>query len=195
MITEFSQVDEALIAKLSGLTVDDGNGGTMEVPVMYIDPEVEFIPDVKPSIAIYRAGIYPDDYRWTNDKFYDNPTYDNSGDLVSVEEREAPDPFQIYYGIRLYYSYQMDGVVLTRHIMSRLRRGSFLEIGGDGYDVLFISYKNPSSTYKDFGELKENEPREFIEQYLYKVQIELDTAQRTKVNVSKELVPRLNIKP
>jgi hypothetical protein len=167
----------------------------MEVPVMYIDPEVEFVPDVKPSIAIYRAGIYPDDYRWTNDKFYDNPKYDDStGDLVSVDEREAPDPYQVYYGIRLYYSYQMDGVILTKHLMKQLRRSSYLDIGGDQYDVMFVSYKNPSSTYKDFGELKENEPREFSEQYLYKVQMELDTAPRETVNVSQELVPRLSIK-
>lgn len=194
-ITDITQCDTALIEKLSGLKVDDGQGNMIDVPVVYIDPEVEFVASVLPTIAVYRAGIYPDPYRWTNDKFYDNPVYDENGELVSVNEREAPDPYTIYYGIRIFYEYQIDGALVNKHLLTKLRRGAYLSIGGDLYDVLFVSYKNPEATYRTFGELKENEQREFYEQFLYKVQIELDNATRAEVKVSKDLVTQVTTIP
>lgn len=183
MITDFSQCDEAMITKLSGLSIDG-----KEVPVIYITPEREFRPSVLPTIAIYRAGVYPDNRRWTNDKFYDNPSFRDDGSLQTLDEREAPIPYMIYYAIRIFYEYQEDGARLNSFINTVLKRGAYAEIGGECYDIVFISYRNPEITYKDFGEQKENEEREFVEQYLYKLEIELDVANRQTVGVSKELI-------
>ena len=189
MITDFSQCDEALINKLKGLIIEEE-----EVPVLYISPEKEFVISKYPSIVIYRSGVYPDNYRWTNDKFYDNLTFSEDGTPLSVDEREAPIPYNLYYGIRIYYKYQEDGARLSTYINSVLKRGAFVEIGGDKYDIVFVSYKNPNATYKDFGEQREKDDREFVEQYLYRLEIELDISQRTTKKLSKELIINVNTK-
>jgi len=189
MITDFSQCDEALINKLKGLIIEGE-----EVPVLYINPEKEFVISKLPSIAVYRSGVYPDNFRWTNDRFYDNLTFNEDGKPISVDEREAPIPYNLYYGIRVYYKYQEDGAKLSTYINSVLKRGAFLEVGGDQYDIVFVSYKNPNATYKDFGEQKEKEDREFVEQYLYRLEIELDIAQRTTKKLSEWLIINTNTK-
>jgi len=189
MVTDFSQCDEALINKLKGLIIEGE-----EVPVLYISPEKEFVISKYPSIVIYRSGVYPDNYRWTNDKFYDNLTFSEDGTPLSVDEREAPIPYNLYYGIRIYYKYQEDGARLSTYINSVLKRGAFVEIGGDIYDIVFVSYKNPNATYKDFGEQREKDDREFVEQYLYRLEIELDISQRTTKKLSKELIINVNTK-
>ncbi len=186
MITDFSQCDEALINKLKGLIIEGE-----EVPVLYISPEKEFVISKYPSIVIYRSGVYPDNYRWTNDKFYDNITYIVDGIPISIDEREAPIPYNLYYGIRIYYKYQEDGARLSTYINSVLKRGAFVEIGGDYYDIVFVSYRNPNATYKEFGEQKEKEDREFVEQYLYKLEIELDIAPRVTKPVSQQVIFRV----
>ena len=183
MITDFSQCDEALINKLKGLIIEGE-----EVPVLYINPEKEFVTSKHPSIAVYRSGVYPDNYRWTNDRFYDNLVFNKYGTPLSVDEREAPVPYNLYYGIRIYYKYQEDGAKLSTYINSVLKRGAYIEIGGDKYDILFVSYKNPNATYKNFGEQREKEDREFVEQYLYRLEIELDISQRTTKKLSEELI-------
>ena len=193
MIDRLSQVDEAIINKLKGLKVLDSSGEPTEVPVMYIVPEKELVVDKKPSIAIYRAGVYPDNNRWTNDLFYDNFQHSN-GNLVQVDERDAPDPYNVYYGIRLFYEYQEDGVELNNHIMKVLRRGAYLNIGDHKYDIFFVSYKNPDVTYRDFGEIKGNDDRLFVEQYLFRVETELDNAERTTKKTSIELIVNTSTK-
>lgn len=192
MITDFRQVDKAILEKLKGLQVIDEYGKLIDVDVIYINPEVEFKVSKYPAFIVYRQGIFPDNYRWTNDKFYDNPVYDETGALIHVDEREAPDPYNVYYGIRLYYEYQKDGVKLNQHIMSKLRRGAFLDIEGSQYDVFFVSYRNPEATYRTYGELQKKEQREFYEQYLYKVEIELDNATRDTVPITQGLISNIN---
>ena len=189
MITDFSQCDEALINKLKGLIIEGE-----EVPVLYISPEKEFVISKYPSIVIYRSGVYPDNYRWTNDKFYDNLTFSEDGTPLSVDEREAPIPYNLYYGIRIYYKYQEDGARLSTYINSVLKRGAFVEIGGDKYDILFVSYRNPNATYKDFGEQREKDDREFVEQYLCRLEIELDISQRTTKRLSEGLIINVDTK-
>lgn len=183
MITDLSQCDEAMVNKLKGLEIEG-----KPVEVVYINPEKEFLTQTYPTIAVYRLGAYPDNYRWTNDKFYDSPNYTEAGLLDTVQEREAPLPYTVYYGVRLYYEYQQDGAILNTYLARIMKRGTFVEIGGDTYDVLFVSYRNPESTYKEFGEQKENEDREFVEQYLYKLEIDLDLGSRTTKKVSQELI-------
>ena len=176
-------ITEALINKLKGLVIEGE-----EVPVLYINPEKEFVTSKHPSIAVYRSGVYPDNFRWTNDRFYDNITFNEDGIPTSIDEREAPIPYNLYYGIRVYYKYQEDGARLSTYINSVLKRGASIEVGGDQYDIVFVSYKNPNATYKEFGEQRENEDREFVEQYLYRLEIELDIAQRTTKKLSEELI-------
>ena len=189
MITDFSQCDEALINKLKGLIIEGE-----EVPVLYINPEKEFVTSKHPSIAVYRSGVYPDNYRWTNDRFYDNLTFSGYGTPLSVDEREAPIPYNLYYGIRIYYKYQEDGAKLSTYINSVLKRGAFVEIGGDKYDIVFVSYKIPNATYKDFGEQREKDDREFVEQYLYRLEMELDISQRTTKRLSEWLIINVDTK-
>lgn len=192
MIEDFRKVDNAILQKLKGLKVPNEYGELTDVDVIYINPEVEFKVSKYPAFIVYRQGIYPDNYRWTNDKFYDNPQYDETGNLVKVDEREAPDPYNIYYGIRLYYEFQKDGVKLNQHIMSKLRRGAYLDIDGLQYDVFFVSYRNPEATYRTYGQLQQKNQREFYEQYLYKVEIELDNATRETIPISLGLVSNIN---
>lgn len=189
MLKDITLVDAEMLNKLKGLLIDD-----VEVPVLYLNPEPEFQPEVKPAIIVFRIGIYPDNTRWTNDKFFDNPVLDDGGTLKTVDMREAPIPYLMYYGIRLYYDYNEDGAILNNFLLSKLPRGAYLSIDGDKYDTEFVSYRNPSATYREFGVVKGNQPREFVDQYLYKVRIELDSAQRKSVLVNTKGV-EFRIKP
>jgi hypothetical protein len=182
------QCDLAFINKLKGLKIANEYDELIEVPVLYITPEKEAKIETLPAIAIYRAGVFQNDVRWTNDKFYDNYQFNVDGDPIKVDERDAPDPFDIYYGIRVLYEYHEDGIILNNHIMKSFRRGSYLTIGTHNYDILYVSYRNPDNTYRDFGEIKQNEKRKFVEQYVFKVEIELDNAVRTTLNTSLETI-------
>jgi len=220
MITDFRQVDEAMKSKLEGCKLIR-NGIEFTVPVVYIDPEKEFrkvIPGedlsnceldennqvifnqgdyyayTQPTIAFYRAGIFPDNERWDNNTLYDNPEYDNTNSLIGMTGRRAPDPYLIYYGIIFYYDFQQEGVLINRHIINSLRRGAFLTIEGDSYDVFFLSYRNPNTTYKDFGDMQEKEVRLFSEQYLFKVEGELDLGVRKPKKVVRILNRKFSIK-
>lgn len=195
MIDKLSQCDEAMKSRLKGLMLPDAFGTLNEVPVLYIVPEKELVVEQKPAIAFYRAGVYPDNNRWTNDLFYDNLQFNEVGDLVQLDERNAPDPYNVYYGIRLFYEFQEDGVELNNHIMKVLRRGSYLTIGANNYDVFFVSYKNPDVTYRDFGEIKESEDRTFVEQYLFRLETELDNSERITKKTSLELIVTTETKP
>lgn len=188
MIKDFSQCDGAIINLLRGVKA---NGE--EVPVIYINPEKEFVIAKYPTIAVYRAGIYPDNWRWTNDKFYDNISFDEEGNPISIDEREAPIPYNVYYGIRIYYQFQEDGMEINSQLLYILRRGAYVEIDGIKYDLEYVSYRNPNATYKDFGEQKENEDREFVEQYMYKLEVELDGAERVSKHLAKELVINVDV--
>lgn len=178
-----AQYDIALMDKLRGLIIDGE-----EVPVLYISPEKEERDSKLPCITIHRAGVYPDQYRWQNEVVYDNQTYDEEGNLVTVDIRERPHPYSLYYGVRINYEFQEDGMYMTQHIHNKLRRGSSVVIDGYSFDIEFVSYKNPSATYKDFGELKAKEKREFTEQYLYKIQGALDFSVRETKHVVTETI-------
>lgn len=178
MITSVEQVDTALAGKLVGLVIDD-----VTIPVLFINPEGEFQAETYPSIVIYRSGIYPDNNRWTNDKFYDDIVELVSGEITAAV-RDAPVPYLVYYGVRLYYDYQQDGVALNNHLLKILKRGQFLTVLGDNYDIEFVSYKNPSATYREFGIVKGNEKVEFIDQYLFRIPIDIDDSTRSIITIN-----------
>lgn len=178
-VTNFSEIDVALVGKLRGLVIDG-----KDVPVVYINPEKEFTPPSLPMIAIYRNGVHPDTSRWTNDTFYSDYVLDGNGTPISVNQREAPSPYNVYYGVRIFYEFQEDGAYLNTHISSVTRRGAFVVIDGDSYDIFFVSYKNPYATLKEFGELRENKPREFVEQYLIRIETELDFGTKENTLIS-----------
>jgi hypothetical protein len=184
MITKIETVDTAFYNKLVGMATTDDEGNAQSIPVVYIDPEPEFKAEAYPSIVFYRMGIYPNTEKYINDVFYDNYTFDSSGNPLTVQKRNAPEPFIVYYGVRLYYQYQRDGLIMTDGLLARFRRGSYLDIDGDKYDASMVSYRNPNSSYRQFGEIKKDEPREFIDQYLYRVDIELDNAVRETLKLN-----------
>lgn len=167
------QYDRAIMEKLQGLVIDD-----VPVEVLYVSQEKESRESKLPCFTIHRAGAYPDMYRWQNDVIYDNEVYDIDGNLESVDVRERPHPYLFYYGIRINYEYQEDGMLMTQHLHKALKRGTTITLDGYSFDVEFVSYKNPSATYKDFGEFKAKDRREFSEQYLFKVLGALDFTER-----------------
>lgn len=170
MITQLSQVDRAVQNALAGLIIDG-----VEVPSLYINPEdvSEFKADNYPSIVFYRSGAYPDVYREITDKIY-APIFDQDGFVTSVNEKSNPTPLNVYYGIRLYYKFNEDGAYMNTFILQKFPRVSAINIDGELYDIVFVSYKNPNATYREFGVIKKNEPREFTDQYLYRVEINLE---------------------
>lgn len=175
------QYDKAMLDKLQGLVIDGE-----EIPVIYISPEQEERDSKLPCITVHRAGAYPDQYRWQNEVVYDNEIYDEEGKLVQLDERERPHPYSIYYGVRANYQYQEDGMIMNTHIHKCIPRGSTVTIDGYVFDMEFVSYKNPSATYRDFGESKAKDRREFSEQYLYKIQGALDFSMRETKKVVTE---------
>lgn len=170
MITTLRQVDEAFQKKISGCKIGD-----KEVPVYYIDPEGEFTPEVYPAMAVFRSGAYQDFNRYSNDTFEFDVVLNSEGNKQSSKRSPNPEPYNVYYSIRLYYNYQSDGTDMNTFVMRTLNRTAYLPIDGDKYDVGFVSYKNPNATYREFGVIKENKEREFIDQYLFKVEMNLDT--------------------
>lgn len=172
------QYDKAIMDKLRGLTIDG-----IEVPVLYISPDKEFRDSKLPCFTVNRSGVYPDMYRWQNEYYYDNEQYDEEDNLITVDVRERPHPYSFYYGIRVNYEFQEDGMLMTQHLQRTIRRGASIVIDGYSFDIEFVSYKNPSATYKDFGEIKSKERREFTEQYLFKIQGALDFIERETVQV------------
>lgn len=175
-ILSLTDVDSSVKSSLSGLMIDG-----KEVPVYYADPEKEFVKEEYPFFALTRAGAYPDEQRWDNDPLTYNYVYDTNGNVKQFTERPNPIPYNVFYMVRLYYDYNLDGVVMNTHIMKLWSRGSYVTIGDDQYDVIFVSYKNPNSTYREFGKFKENDPKQYIDQYLYKLEINLETG--TEVTV------------
>jgi hypothetical protein len=176
-----------MLEKLKGLIVT-GDEGDIEVPVIYINPDAEFKAESYPAFVICRSGAYPDVYRYSEDKYYEY-TYDSSGNPTSALERNNPEPYNIYYSIRLYYTYQRHGMELNTHIMKTLRRTAYLDIDNDTYDILFVSYKNPNATYREFGKFKEDQPDESIDQYLFRIEMNLEVDSP----VQKQLLTQLPI--
>lgn len=166
MITSIEQCDKAIIESLRGLVIDD-----KPVPVHYISPQKEFKPVSLPAIAVYRSGSFPNFGRWVYRFRQDNFREENG--VLTFDEYEPPTPFDIYYGIRIYYDKGIHGAKLNTFIVNKFRRGSYLVIEDDYCDLFFVNYFNPNSTYKDFGEFTEKAVREFTEQYLYKLEISL----------------------
>lgn len=179
MIKSLQQCDEAIINKFTGLKLLDVKGRKREVPVVFISPQKEFNPkDIQeklPCIVIFRNGVYPDIYGWR----YDNSTYvidvqyDEKGNPIKGKEVKATEPYNIYYGIRIFYQFVEDGADLNFFITQKTRRGSYVVIDEQGYDLEFLSYKNPEGTYRTFGEVKEKEIKSYSDQYLLKLLADL----------------------
>lgn len=173
MITSLRQIDAVFKENLQGLTVINAQGQEVEVPVHYINPEGEFQCEHYPAIVIFRSGAYPDQMRYSNNTYTISEERHSNGNLKHRKVIKNPEPYQIYYSVRLYYNYQSDGEVMNTFLMKKFKIGSYLEIEGDKYDTYLISYKNPNSTYREFGIIDEKKGREFIDQYLYRVDINL----------------------
>lgn len=173
MITSLRQIDGAFKKHLEGLTITNAEGEEVLVPVHYINPEGEFQCEHYPAIVIFRSGAYPDQSRYSNNTYTISEDTSESGRLRSRKVIKNPEPYQIFYSVRLYYNYQSDGEAMNTFMMKQFKIGAYLEIEGGKYDTYLISYKNPNSTYREFGIIDEKKGREFIDQYLYRVDINL----------------------
>lgn len=183
MIRTIEQCDEAVVKHFSGLKLEDGDGNLREVPVVFVSPqkeysvdsdgsEFEIIKDMLPCFVVFRNGIYPDVYGWRYDNsvYYEDVVYDpKTGKPISGNEVKATEPYNIYYGVRAYYSYHADGAEMNFFLTRKSKRGSYVIIDKEGYDLDFLSYKNPEGTYRTFGEVKEKELKCYTDQYLYKL--------------------------
>lgn len=175
MIQNIKDCDKAIINMFRGLYVLDENKKKKEVPVEFISPQKEYgLPDPEsplPCIVVFRNGIYPDVYGWK----YDNSTYlvdveyDKQGKPYKANEVRGTEPYNIYYGVRLFYKYKEDGADLNFFITKLLKRDSYVNINGEGYDLEFLSYRNPEGTYRTFGQSSEKNIKQFVDQYLFKL--------------------------
>lgn len=196
---EFKDFDRAFIQKLKGLKLEDEEGELREVPVSFINPQDVYpSPNKKslPCIVVFRNGAYPDFYGWRydNSTYYTDITYDEKGNPLKGKAVKATEPYNIYYGIRVYYKLQGDGASLNFYVNKKLHRGAYLTIGKESYDIDFLSYKNPEGTYRTFGQKDLKEPEVWVDQYLFKVEADLvmdDTTEEAKF--SQKLESRLKI--
>lgn len=186
MITSLKDCDKAFMARVKGCYVENEHGLSEEVPVMYISPDEELKLERLPAFVVMRVGAYPDNSRWTNNIYYSDPSYSSNGEIVDVVKYDAPEPFALYYSIRLYYEYPQDGAEMSLHILRRFRRGAYLEIDNQPYDLIYVDYRNPQTSYKEFGEFKDKELKQFVEQYQYRLNIDLAPTTKGRVKISRE---------
>lgn len=178
--------DKAFMDRVRGCYVDDEDGNIVKVPVLYISPDEELKLERLPAFVVMRTGAYPDVSRWTNNVYYSDPSYNGNGEVVDVVKQDSPEPYALYYTIRLYYEYPQDGANMSLHILNRFKRGAYLEIDKVPYDLSYVSYRNPQTSYKEFGEFKDKELKQFVEQYQYRLDIDLAPTTRGRVKVSRQ---------
>ena len=128
-----------------------------------------------PCIVVFRNGVYPDVYGWRYDSstYIIDVEYNEQGLPIRGKEVKSTEPYNIYYGIRIYYEYLEDGADMNFFVTKRTRRGSYVVIDGEGFDLEFLSYKNPEGTYRTFGEVQEKEIKTYQDQYLFKLKADL----------------------
>lgn len=184
-ILDYSEVDTAVAEKLSGLCIDHYHPITGEiavpnkpVDVRYYDPDIDFTEEEHPVIVIYRISEMPDTTRWSIDPVVDNlvtATDPESGKetLESVDIRESPEPWNIYYTVRLIAKFQQDSITLSRFYHQKFPRLSYVTVKGVKYDTSHVSSNLFGAGYKTFG-VEKSGKREFIQEYMIKVEINLD---------------------
>lgn len=186
MITSLKDCDKGFMDRVKGCMIEDEDGNLVQVPVLYMNPDEEETIEDYPAFVVMRMGAYPDTSRWTNNISYTDPTYNNQGELVDVAKHEAPQPFAIYYSVRMYYQYPQDGAVMSLYIMQRFHRGAYLEIDKVPYDLSYVSYRNPQTSYKEFGETKDKEINQYLEQYQFRLDVDLAPVTKGRVKISRE---------
>lgn len=190
MIRSLREVEQAMKDYFTGFEVD-----TKVVPVTFINPPSESKSQDTLAIVLSQQGDYTDTFRW------ENKTVVLSESIVGgklVRELNQPEPISVYYIVRLHSmgsKAHSNMIKLKDFVRSRLRRGATITISGQPYPLTQISYKNPTATQKDFGTADANEDREFIEQYLVKVETYLIHADDTKTvpTVDKNII-RVQVK-
>ncbi|MMZ51274.1 hypothetical protein D1872_130090 [compost metagenome] len=189
-IIDFEEVDVAVAAKFSGLIIDD-----REVPVTIYNPDVDFEDFVFPLIVLYRSNETFDAIRRSVDPVIDNivKTIDPlTGEEViqSMDKRNNPEPYNIYYTVRMYTDYHTDMNKIRMFYRKQMTTVTYITIKGVKYDVTEVSFSLTGSGYKDFGRTEEG-VRKFAEQYLIKVETSLDLWDRTNTPAAQEFIPRI----
>ena len=186
VITSLKDCDKAFMDRVRGCKVENENGELVDVPVIYINPDEELLVETYPCFVVMRVGAYPDVSRWNNGVYYSDPSYNSNGEVVDVVKQDAPQPYALYYAVKLFYQYPQDGADMTFHILNRFKRGAYLEIDNEPYDLSYVSYRNQQSNYKDFGEIKDKDIKQFVEQYQYRLDIDIAPRSIGRVKISRE---------
>jgi hypothetical protein len=182
-IHTLDELDRAMKDKLRGMIIE----GKEIVPKFY-SPDVDFIDAETPAIIFYRSAENPDATRYTEDKVRDNAVYDDAGNLLQYDVREAPEPWSITYNIRIISEFKSDLPKMARHIKLKFpQRFSYITVKGVDYDVDFLSHSLPGANYKDFGKTEKGK-KEFAEQYLVRVNILMDMSERKTAKLVQEVV-------
>lgn len=183
-LTSLVDLDTAIRNNLEGCIV-----AGEAVPVVYVNPEEEYVSETYPCIVFYRAGMVSGKSRISIDPLKDNPVYNEEGTLVQCDVRNAPMPVDVLYVIRLFYNVQEDNSALNIHLLRRFPfppNPCYVTVNGVKYDLLFDGQSVPRAMDKAFGEVdlsSEKEQRIFYEQYFFwcEVNVELDEREASPI--------------
>lgn len=183
-ITSYTELDKAFGEKLEGLIINND-----VIEPIFTSPDIDIELASIPAIVFYRTSESPDNTRWSVDKIRDNWQFDGSNNPVSVDLRENPEPWNFIYVVRLYYRYQEDGGEMNFFMHKRFPRNSFLEIKGVKYDCTMINTPQKLFGAEDVGTNKYGE-REFVDQFTFRVEANLDIYDRDTLKVIREVIFR-----
>lgn len=181
-LASFEELDGGFQQKLSGCVVD----GTT-VPVSYMTPDVDFKPKTFPEIIFYRDDEYFDGRRWVNEPIIDNEQLNIEGNLVSIDKRRAPEPWNVLYVVVVYFKFQEDGAEISKFIRKKFARPASIMVGERQYDCINLPKSPQGAGYKDFGTVEKGK-REFADKYLFRVETILDIHDRETVKVVQDVV-------
>jgi hypothetical protein len=188
-IQSFEEVDTAMFDRLSSCIIDGKS-----VETTYYSPDVDLEELDTPSIVLYRTSPFRDLARWKNETIRDNYKYDVEGNLVSLDKRKFPEPWNVLYTVKTLYEYQTDGVALNDYILRAFSRGDFITINDINYDVDLTSSGLWGGQYKDFGRTQDGIARRFQETFAFTVRVWYDIYTRETFPVMNEFKANIDQK-
>ena len=185
-ITSFEEIDRAIYEKLTGLVID----GEV-VPVNIYQPDLDLEDANLPMIVVFRSYESQDTRRMISyNEIRDSAVIltDDDGNEYpdSFAIRDEPEPWNIYYTIRLYAAYHQDMNAMKWHFRKAFPKVAYVEIKGVKYDVFHVTFDLNWSGLREFGKMEEGK-REMVEQYLIRLEASLDLSDRRTVKTAKEL--------
>lgn len=184
-IISLEEVDASFLERFKGITLYNGE----EVPVIFFSPDIEIFKETQDSVIIIMPKDPVVDYARLNSEknYYDKPTFNENGNLVSVESREFPEPMILGYEVRTFYRRQSDGVYIHSEILRRIRRDDYLTIKGYNYRLNALgSSRTWGTNFSRFGKMEAGR-REFQSSFDFSVEAWLEISARETVKTVKEI--------